>query len=336
MTRKAMIFLIGVALIVLFVGAGCSWLRRTPERSPAPQEESSQIEIPAPINRGENREPVLRVYFSESNSIRPLNIEDYIQGVVAAEMEPSWPKEVLAAQSIIARSFTLQKIAENGGVPGRNAHASTNIEEFQAYDASRINDNVRAAVESTRGMVAVYGNEFIRGWFHAYAGPRTATATEGLDFAGPNPPYITVVDSPAREVIPKEERDWQARFSLAAIREAVRKITGQDPGAITGISIARKGPSGRATRLQVNNVEVSAPQLRIALGSTEMRSTYLEDIKIEGASVVMNGTGYGHGVGMCQWGAHAYALRGWSFQQILAHYYPGATLERVLSQNLGQ
>ena len=169
---------------------------------------------------------------------------------------------------------------------------------------------------------------FIRGWFHTMPA-RTATATEGLDFAGPNPPYITVVDSPAREVIPKEERDWQARFSLAAIREAVRKITGQDPGAITGISIARKGPSGRATRLQVNNVEVSAPQLRIALGSTEMRSTYLEDIKIEGASVVMNGTGYGHGVGMCQWGARALAEEGKKAEEIVDDYYKNVKIVKL-------
>jgi stage II sporulation protein D len=158
-------------------------------------------------------------------------MEEYLMGVVAAEMNPNWPMEALAAQAIIARSFTLQKIAEDGGVPGRNAHASTDIKEFQAYNAAEINDNVRQAVESTRGQVAVHGNQFIRGWFHAYAGPRTALAREGLEFQGPNPPYIQIVDSPAEDTIPDEERDWQASFSLSRYATLSGKSPALTPAA---------------------------------------------------------------------------------------------------------
>ena len=215
-------------------------------------------------------------------------------------MEPTWHKEALAAQAIIARSFTLQKIAEDGGVPRRRANASTDIREFQAYDAARINDNVREAVESTRGQVAVHGNEFIRGWFHAYAGPRTASAREGLEFRGPNPPYIRIVDSPAGGTIPEDQRDWEARFPVSRVRNVVRQVTGRDPGNVTRIEVAQKGPSGRVTRFRVNDVEVSAPQLRLGLDSTVMRSTFINRVRIEGNQVVMSGTGYGHGVGMCQ------------------------------------
>ncbi|MGI6658600.1 MAG: SpoIID/LytB domain-containing protein [Dethiobacteraceae bacterium] len=318
---------------LMLVVSGCAWLRRSPERSPLPrqeapkeerrqkQEPAPQVEIPQAISQGKNKEPQLRLYRADKGTVETVKIEDYIQGVVAAEMDPSWPQEALAAQAIIARSFTLQKIAENGGVPNRNAHASTDIKEFQAYDVSRINDNVRKAVEATRGQVAVYGDEFIRGWFHAYAGPRTAMAREGLEFKGANPPYIQIVDSPAEDVIPEEEKRWQESFPLSQIRSATREITGKDPGEVKKMEIAEKGPSGRVIRFRVNDVEVSGPQLRLALDSTVMRSTFVEEIKISGNKVTMKGSGYGHGVGMCQWGARALAEKGRSAEEIVNYYY---------------
>lgn len=319
-------------LVILIISSltGCP-PRRTPEQMPAPfqglrgRQDQGRPQppptIPAPINQGANQEPELRVFIAERNEIRTMSMEDYLQGVVAAEMNPNWPREALAAQAIIARSFTLQKIAEGGGVPQRNAHASTDIREFQAYNAAEINDNVRAAVEETRGQVAVHGREFIRGWFHAYAGPRTALAREGLEFRGPNPPYIRIVDSPAEDVIPEEERDWTASFPLARIRNVTRQITGTDPGNVTRMEIAQKGPSGRVTRFRVNDVEVSGPQMRLALDSTVMRSTFVNRLRIEGNQVVMSGSGYGHGVGMCQWGARALAEDGRSAEEIVQYYY---------------
>ena len=327
--RKFLVWLL--VLLCLLSFAGCGWLQRSPERLPKPAqpeekkegnpEAEQQVTIPKSINQGAKKEPKLKVYIAEKNRIETMPFEEYIQGVVAAEMDPEWHKEALAAQAIIARSFTLQKIAENGGVPARNAHASTDIKEFQAYNASRINENVRQAVESTRGQVAVYGKEFIRGWFHAYAGPRTAMAKEGLEFKGPNPPYIRIVDSPAEDIIPEEEKKWEATFPLARIRSVTRNITGQDPGKITKMEIAEKGPSGRAVLLRINDVEVSGPQLRLALDSTVMRSTYIDDISIKGSSVTLKGSGYGHGVGMCQWGARSLAEEGKSAEEIVKYYY---------------
>lgn len=326
--RKFFVFLLICSLAIAILGCP----RRTPELSPLPLQEQlrerrqqtraqADPTIPDAIDQGENVEPEIRVFMAGQNQIRTMKFEEYLMGVVAAEMEPSWPKEALAAQAIIARSFTLQKIAEDGGVPRRRAHASTDIKEFQAYDASRINDNVREAVESTKGQVAVHGSEFIRGWFHAYAGPRTASAREGLEFRGPNPPYIRIVDSPAEDEIPEEQRDWEARFPVSRVRNVVRQATGRDPGNVTTIEIAKKGPSGRVTRFRVNDVEVSGPQLRLGLDSTVMRSTFINRVRIEGNQVVMSGTGYGHGVGMCQWGAKALAEDGRSAEEIVHYYY---------------
>jgi len=329
MNKKSMnkknIALLAVIFFFLLATAAASW-RRNPEQKPQPLENPQDLvlmepEIPAPIDQGNDVEPEIRVFIAANNTIKTMKFEDYLKGVVAAEMDPTWPMEALAAQAIIARSFTLQKIAEEGGVPARGTHASTDIKEFQAYDSSRINDNVHKAVENTRGQVAVHGNQFIRGWFHAYAGPRTALAEEGLEFEGPNPPYIKIVDSPAEDVVPPEQGDWQASFPLDSIRRVTQQVTGSDPGQVTKVEIAEKGPSGRVTLFRVNNTEVSAPQMRLALDSTVMRSTYVDNLHIEGNSLVMEGKGYGHGVGMCQWGAKALATEGKSAEDIVRYYY---------------
>ncbi|UNC93741.1 SpoIID/LytB domain-containing protein [Candidatus Contubernalis alkaliaceticus] len=318
-----------VLLVILFLVVVSRFVGSRDGQEIQPLQEQASPEIPPEIKTEENQEPVLQVYISEEGSVRSMDFEEYIKGVVAGEMKPDWPETALAAQAIIARSFTLQKIEENGGVPQRNAHASTDIEEFQAYDAEAITENVEKAVEMTRGEVVVHQGNFIRGWFHAFAGPQTALADEGLAFKGGNPPYIHVVRSPATDIVPQEEKDWDESFSLEQIRSAVQEVTGEDPGPITEFEIVEKGPSGRVTLFRANDTEVVAPDLRLALGSTEMRSTFINEMDISGNEVTFSGTGFGHGVGMCQWGARAHADDGLSPEEIVRYYYKDVDIVKL-------
>jgi stage II sporulation protein D len=319
-------------IILVVVSSGCRGLSTRPLRDTEDELlEPDDPEVPSvPENLAvpEGQEPVLKVYIAERGTVVTLPFEEYIQGVVAAEMNPEWPVEALAAQAIIARTFTLQKIAERGGVPERNAHASSDIKEFQAYNPVEISANVRAAVEETRGQVIVRDGEFIQAWFHAYGGGQTAQADEGLN-AKENPGYIHIVPSPGTEIIPPEERDWQESFPLSRIREVVREVTGTDPGEIESASIAERGPSGRAVLLSINDVEVNAPEFRLTLGSTEMRSTLLSRFEVEGSQLVMEGSGYGHGVGMCQWGARALAEQGDDPREIVEYFYRDVELAQI-------
>ncbi|NMB35534.1 MAG: SpoIID/LytB domain-containing protein [Firmicutes bacterium] len=276
--------------------------------------------IPAAIRKGKRQEPLISVYIAEEELVQEMPMEEYVAGVVAGEMDPSWPVEALAAQAILARTFTLQKIAEVGGVPQHNAHASTDIEEFQAFDAEKINDKVEKAVRSTRGMVACYKNNYIRAWFHAYAGPRTALADEGLAFKY-NPPYIETVEGRGGKIVPPEEKDWSAEFDLEDVRNAVLEATGKDPGAITEVEVDCYGPSGRVATFLVNGQKISGPSLRLGLESTEMRSTFVDKLELTGENLCLSGTGYGHGVGLCQWGARAMAEEGCSAEEIVQYFY---------------
>ncbi|NLC76250.1 MAG: SpoIID/LytB domain-containing protein [Clostridia bacterium] len=300
-----------VALLILLV-TGC--------RQPAQRPDASDQKL--------DREPVISLYMHETGETKQIGIEEYLAGVVAAEMDPQWPDEALAAQAILARTFTMKKI-EEGGVKARGTDASTNIEEFQAYDETRINDKVRKAVERTRGEVVTYQGKYINGWFHADSGGKTASsAAEGLEFRQGPTPYITSVEDPGHEITEPENKAWTAVFTVNEVREAVKQATGTDPGPVTTVKIIKRGPSGRATSVQVNDKTLSAPALRLALGSEKLRSTLFEEPQVSQGQVSFRGKGYGHGVGMSQWGARALAEQGKKAEEIVTYFFRDVKIEK--------
>lgn len=273
-------------------------------------------------------EPEITVYMHETGEVVTMNLETYLEGVVAAEMDPEWPEEALAAQAIIARSFTMKKIQE-GGVQARGTDASTDIMEFQAYSEERVNDRVRAAVQATRGEVLTHNGEYINAWFHADAGGMTATAKEGLNFQEDEPPYIHSVEDPGQTITVEENVAWEVSFPISQVAQAVKEITGQSPGQISSAEIVETGPSGRATLVRLGNAEVHAAVLRLRLGSTEMRSTLIDKFEVSGGRLVIAGKGYGHGVGMSQWGARAMAEQGKAAEDIAAYYFRNTEVQKL-------
>lgn len=291
--------------LLLLVSTGCNQQKRIGQKE-----------------RDTKEEPTISLFIEETGEKKDIKIEEYLKGVVAAEMDPDWPIEALAAQAIIARTFTIERIESGTGVPSRGTDASTNVEEFQAYDASRINDKVSKAVERTRGEVVKYQGKYIKAWFFADGGGKTAaSAEEGLAYTKEPTPYIQSVTDPGFEITKAENKSWSTKFPLDFVRQSVKKASGQDPGAISQISIVKKGPSGRVATLKVGNITVSGPALRLALGSEKMRSTMLTDIRVEGSSLIVSGTGFGHGVGMSQWGARAMAEQGKKAEQIIKYFF---------------
>lgn len=312
------VYLLFVLMLAMTLLSGCSLFKAPQQRpdTPAPQKQAVQ-----------GAEPDIVVYMHETGEKKTMKMEDYITGVVAGEMKPDWPEEALAAQAILARTFTIKTIEEKGGVPERNAQASTDIKEFQAYNAKAITDNVRKAVQMTRGMVITYDNKPIYAWFHSSAGGITATAKEGLNFKEMEPPYIQSVQSPD-DAAPADVKNWTATFTKKEIMDVVNKL-GKSVSTIDSIAIGEKGPSGRAISFNINNnVQISAPEMRVALGSTKLKSLLLDKVEITGDSVAFTGKGYGHGVGMSQWGAYSMATSGKKNPDIIGHYFKGVTIEK--------
>ena len=326
MRQKIGLLLISVLFVsIVLITTGCEG---------GLKDEGAKPEIPEPISRGEGKEPALDVYFHEEDVVEEMEFEEYIKGVVAGEMKPDWPEEALAAQAIIARTFTLQKIDSQGGLEGKDAHASTDIEEFQAYSEDDITENVESAIEKTRGVVATHNNEYIKAWFHAFAGPRTALASEGLDFEEEDPPYIEIVESRGEEIVPEDEKEWNLELEKEKIMEAVKEAGAKEgiennDGNELDFDVEEEGPSGRATVLRIGDAEVSAPKFRIAVGSEEMRSTFIDEIKADADRVNLEGVGFGHGVGMCQWGAKKLAVDGNEPEDIIRYFYNDIDIYKV-------
>ena len=283
--------------------------------------------VPQRLERDAQGVPMLRVYDTQSEEIVLLSVEDYLPAVLAGEMAGDWPLEALKAQAILARTFVLQFVTQKESMyPG--ADISTDIREAQAYDPSGVNDHIRDAVEQTRGMVLHAGGELPYAWFHAHSGGLTARAKEGLDYEKAEPGYTQCVKGMENDEAPPEAAHWEASFTAPEVLSAAGKA-GAHVTELTGISIGQRGESGRAMTLMISGEEVSAPAFRIAIGSTKMRSCLLESLRVEDGTVHMSGKGYGHGVGMSQWGAYAMARGGASAEEIVTHYFAGVTLGKA-------
>ncbi len=299
----------------------------TPSLSPAPSASSAATAtsekvppMPAKLKAAEGAEPTVKVYVVEKKAVEEMPVETYLQGVLAGEMKNDWPLEALKAQAILARTFALQFIADKGGSQYEGAHLSTDIKEAQAYDASGVNERIKQAIEETRGRVIASDGALVYAWFHAHSGGVTALAKEGLEYERAEPGYTQSVESPDSPNAPPEDARWTARFPQATVLQALSKM-GVNLSKISSISVSRKGPSGRAETLSVNGQSVSAPSLRLALGGMKLKSTLLTSVSVEGDEVVFQGKGYGHGVGMSQWGAYALAENGQKAEDIIAHYF---------------
>lgn len=274
-------------------------------------------------------EPEITLYMADTGESQSIMLEEYLQGVVAAEMDPEWHVNALAAQAILARTFTLKRM-ERGGVEERGTDASTDETEFQAYDETRINDRVVEAVEATRGEVATHNGELINSWYHADAGGKTADSPqEGLDFDEEDAPYITSVEDPGLEISPEENRSWTVEFALEEVRQSIKEETNMDTGEIDDVEIIATGPSGRVTEVRIGEATMSGPAMRLALGDTEMRSTMVDEMEISDDKLVVKGKGFGHGVGMSQWGARKLAEEGESPEDIVRYFYDGVEIDIV-------
>ena len=303
-----------ILLVALAITAGCAG-KQGPAPKAAPQQ---QVE-----------EPTISLYINKTGEKKNIKIEEYIQGVVAAEMDTKWPVKALAAQAILARTFTMENIKSSRVKNLHGTDASTSVEEFQAYDPSKINDNVRQAVEMTRGEVATYNGDYVKAWFSACDGGVSATAEEGLAYTKEPTPYIKGgVQDGCMSITEPRNKSWEARIPVDQVRSAVKKVTGKDPGQITSVSLEKKGPSGRAEQLRIGNATIGGPALRLALGSEKVRSMLLTDVRVESGHMVLAGKGFGHGVGMCQWGAKLMAEQGKSPEDIIKFYYKDINIEK--------
>jgi stage II sporulation protein D len=249
-----------------------------------------------------------------------VDLEEYLYSVLGAEMPASWPQEALKAQAVAARSFALNR-------RDRSLSASFDVGRTTAHQvyrglASEAPSTI-AAVNATRGQVLTHSGRVIEAVFHASSGGHT----ENVEDVWQQPlPYLRSV--------PDFDQDapvfrWSETFTTSQFQQRVTGI-----GQLQSVATERLTPQGRVASIRLQGSEgtltLTGTQLRQALG---LRST-LFSVSIQGDTIRFDGRGFGHGIGMSQWGARGLALQGYSYPQILAHYYGGTTLSLIqIAQN---
>ncbi|MGI6038261.1 MAG: SpoIID/LytB domain-containing protein [Limnochordia bacterium] len=283
------------------------------------------------VARPLDEEPQITLLIAETGERRRMPVEEYIQGVVAAEMYADWPIEAYAAQAILARSFTMDFLSK-GGLGQSGADISNDVERAQAYRAENITPDIKKAVEMTRGEVMTYEDRYISAWFHSYSGGRTASAKEGLAWQEEEPPYIKSVVVPDNEFVPEDLRAWKVEFPLEQVQRALADRGVRGP--IQGINIVEKGATGRIVKVEIegpegDRVTMDGTAFRLALGSEEMKSTLVNRLEIEGDQLVIEGRGYGHGVGLSQWDAYMLAKEGKSPEEIVQFFFKDIEIKKL-------
>ena len=331
--RKNALSILILLLAVCILSVSLTACRRTeaetvPEPSTGPAVQGDVI-IPS-LPEGlvmEEGLPVLTVYDTASESLIDMDIERYVMGVLAGEMRNDWPMEALKAQAVLARTFVLKFIDEKKSRYD-GADVSTDITEAQAYSEENINERIERAVNETRGLVLSAGGELPYAWFHAHAGGMTELPSKALDYSKADPSYTQAVESPDSDKAPTSVKNWSASFPAADVAKAARD-SGAAIEAISSIELGDKASSGRTVYFLINGQQVSAPSLRVHLDSTRLKSTLLDSVELKGNEITFTGRGYGHGVGMSQWGAYGMAEAGKTYPEIISHYFKDVGIARV-------
>ncbi len=252
--------------------------------------------------------------------INELDLEDYLKGVVAAEVPSNWEMEALKAQAVASRTYALYQKRNAGRRP---YHILATVDS-QMYLGKR-GERARAtqALRETRGQVVRYRGDVIPAFYHSSCGGHTEDA---LELWGIDAPYLKGVDCDCQKI--STYGLWEKRFSGGTVAGALRR-EGYPMRDISGIKIADMTAAGRVRNVLIRHAAgsttIPAETLRSALGNSQVPSIFFEPELLDG-EVVLSGRGLGHGVGLCQWGAKELARRGFDYQAILRHYYPGTTI----------
>ena len=329
--RQSNIIIFFVVVALLF--AGIYALLRPPAPKPLPEPSAqpapaSPQPIPGAAAFDVNKyktEPTVSVWMADKGSVQSLPLETYLEGVIAQEMETSWPMEALAAQAITSRTLTVNAMEAGTIRKLHNADVSTSKEELQAYAPQKVNDSVKQAVKSTRGKVLLYAGSLVNAIYSSCNGQIGATKEESFPTEIPiGTPYFQPVADQCFQYAPAEIQTWSVKIPASEVAAAIGYQG--NPGDIT---ILEKGPSGRILYIGAGNKKMYGSDFRKAVGYDKLKSTLITAMKYDGSSFTFEGKGWGNGVGLCQWGAYTFAQQGWKAEEIVRHYYVDAAVKRL-------
>ena len=283
----------------------------------------------------------IKLKISSTGEIKELKISEYIKGVLPAEMPPEYHIEALKAQAVVARTYLYKKMSGNAH---NDADICDNPSHCQAWysldklygiwqrskgytleECNMYFTKVEEAVDSTENIVVTYKNKYINAYFHACSGDKTEDVS--AIWGKQNIPYLVSVESKGEEgyknytsKVKLTVSDLETKLNNSSSREC--SINKESENVVEILSYTK---SGRVDKVKIGGVVYKAEELRTLLG---LRSTNFT-VNKEGAEVVFNVKGNGHGVGMSQVGADYYAKEGFTYIGIIKHYYTGVNVTKI-------
>lgn len=264
-------------------------------------------------------------------------LEEYLVGVLAGEVPVRWPMETLKAQAVVARSYA-QAVRDDRSQQTYHLESTIEDQVYRPVDSlpATARDRLEQAVRETSGLfLHEPGGRVLKAYYHSDCGGRTASASDvwggGFDAGTAVDPFCPATPGAM----------WSLRVAKDAFSKAMSSLLSRAPGSSgrgrgffwdPSAMFLQRGEDERVLSLNVKDAdgttkEIPAAELRRELGYGRMKSTRFE-VRDDGDEILIAGRGFGHGVGLCQWGSRGWALRGWTAEKILSHYYPKAVLKR--------
>lgn len=285
---------------------------------------------------------VLSVYNHDTDKIMELGLEGYIVGVVAGEAPAAFEIEALKAQAVAARTYALWKrsvYAETGNPDHPEAILCTShlhcqewlsLEELRERHGKKwIKEylpKIEEAVMSTKGVIMTYNMKPIEPLYHSTSGGRTENSEDVFTTAVP---YLRSVPSPYEEGSPVLVDQYKISIKdfISKLKGKYKDLKVDDKKIASEINILERSSGGNIKKIKIGNKEFTGREVRELF---ELRSANFT-VDIRGKDIHFTTKGYGHGVGMSQWGANGMAKQGSTFSEILKHYYQGVTLSVLKS-----
>lgn len=290
--------------------------------------EETAIETEAP-KTAEVKADTFKVYDRESDTVTEMSAEEYVFGAVAAEMPALYETEALKAQAVAAYTFALYRKAENSDKAYDITTDHTSDQSFITEETARERwgenadgycEKLKKAVGEVAGLAVTYDGKPILAVYHAISSGKTENCK---DIWGVDPPYLKAVDSSFDKLSPS----YISKLTLTK-EEFCEKLSDKaDFSGASGeyIKITERTDSGTVKAVSLCGTETSGAEIRSAFS---LRSSNFE-VSYDGDLFTFTVYGYGHGVGMSQYGADCMAKQGSGFKEILTHYYSGCKIEKV-------
>lgn len=275
----------------------------------------------------------VKVLHTKTGSVENLNLDEYLYGVVSAEMPASFEKEALKAQSIVARTYTIYKIIHNAG-----KHQEADIcddsgccqawiskeDRLNKWDEKERESNwnkIVSAVKETKGKIITYNGEPINAFFHSNSGGSTEAPINV--WGGSGYPYLQTVQTSGEEAYTqyKSEVNMKKQELIDKIKSKYQdfSINFEEENAIQILEYTK---GNRVKTIKIGNKNLSGVEVRSIFG---LKSANFE-VKIDGDNIIFSVIGYGHGVGMSQTGADSLAKQGKNCEEIITHFYIGVEI----------